>query len=100
MYLESPWFFSNQAMSISLSKCPMLQTIVLSFIASKCFCPTMLQLPVAVTTISTIGMAVSKVSTWKPSIAACNAQIGSTSVTMTLAPAPRKDSAEPLPTSP
>ncbi len=33
-------------------------------------------------------------------IAACRAQIGSTSVTSTRAPAPRSDWAEPLPTSP
>ena len=38
--------------------------------------------------------------TSKPSIAACNAQIGSISVIITRAPAPRNDSAEPLPTSP
>src|SRR6202035_3803355 len=37
---------------------------------------------------------------WKPSIAACSAQIGSTSVMITGAPCPRSDSAQPLPTSP
>src|ERR1700727_2573266 len=40
------------------------------------------------------------VATWKPSIAACSAQIGSISVTITRAPWPRSDSAHPLPTSP
>jgi len=40
------------------------------------------------------------VPTSKPSIAACNAQIGSTSVTITRAPPLRSDWAEPLPTSP
>ena len=39
-------------------------------------------------------------ATWKPSIAACSAQIGSISVTITRAPWPRSDSAQPLPTSP
>jgi hypothetical protein len=34
--------------------------------------------------------------TWKPSIAACRAQIGSISVTMTRAPWPRSDSARAL----
>ena len=38
--------------------------------------------------------------TAKPSIAACSAQIGSISVTITRAPAPFSDCAEPLPTSP
>ena len=33
-------------------------------------------------------------------MAACSAQIGSISVTMTRAPWPRSDSAQPLPTSP
>ena len=33
-------------------------------------------------------------------MAACRAQIGSTSVTLTRAPAPRRDAAEPFPTSP
>src|SRR6185437_5308105 len=42
----------------------------------------------------------STVATWKPSIAACNAQIGSISVTTTRAPNPRSECAEPLPTSP
>ena len=35
-----------------------------------------------------------------PSIAACNAHIGSTSVTITLAPPCRSEAADPLPTSP
>ena len=42
----------------------------------------------------------SRRATWKPSIAACSAQIGSTSPTMTRAPWPRSASAAPLPTSP
>src|SRR5438309_4228381 len=40
------------------------------------------------------------VVTSKPSIAACSALIGSISVTMTRAPIPRSECAEPLPTSP
>ena len=40
------------------------------------------------------------VTTSYPSIAACNALIGSTSVTQTLAPAPLRLAAEPFPTSP
>ena len=44
--------------------------------------------------------AVSMVTTRKPSIAACSAQMGSISVTQTVAPSPRSDCAQPLPTSP
>src|ERR1700683_4546862 len=40
------------------------------------------------------------VVTSNPSIAACSALIGSTSVTITRAPMPRSECAEPLPTSP
>src|SRR3546814_18581850 len=40
------------------------------------------------------------VTTSNPSIAACSAQIGSTSVTSTRAPPLRSEAAEPLPTSP
>src|SRR5690606_34873561 len=38
--------------------------------------------------------------TSKPSIAACKAQMGSISVTITRQPAPAKEAAEPFPTSP
>ena len=44
--------------------------------------------------------ALSTVFTSKPSIAACRAQIGSISVTITRAPYERIDAAQPLPTSP
>ena len=57
-------------------------------------------LPVVVTKISVSDIASSKVVTSNPSIAACSAQIGSTSVTFTLAPAPLSEAADPLPTSP
>src|SRR5690606_14751881 len=43
---------------------------------------------------------VSSFFTSYPSIAACRAHIGSISVTVTIDPAPRKDAAVPLPTSP
>ena len=42
----------------------------------------------------------SNVRTSNPSIAACNAHIGSISVTITLAPAPCNEAADPFPTSP
>merc|ERR1719498_1815871 len=40
------------------------------------------------------------VTTWKPSMHACKAQIGSHSVIITRAPQPRRAKAQPLPTSP
>jgi hypothetical protein len=43
---------------------------------------------------------VSNFLTSKPSIAACSAQIGSISVTVTIDPAPLNEAAVPLPTSP
>src|SRR5487761_1819976 len=57
-------------------------------------------LPVVVTKMSPVDTTSSRVVTWKPSIAACSAQIGSISVMITRAPWPRSDSAQPLPTSP
>src|SRR3954453_16972477 len=65
-----------------------------------CSCVITLKQPVAVTKMSAYSTTSSIVATWKPSIAACNAQIGSTSVTIPRAPCPRSDSAQPLPTSP
>ena len=56
--------------------------------------------PVAVTTISASLTAFTIFFTSKPSIEACNAQIGSISEIITRQPAERKDLAEPLPTSP
>ena len=98
--LVLPWLVSNQATSISLSKCPILQTIVLSFIDSK-WLPTIISLlPVVVTTILAFFIALSIFFTANPSIAAWRAHIGSISVTITLAPAPFKEAADPLPTSP
>jgi len=59
-----------------------------------------LRLPVAVTTISASFTASTIFLTSYHSIAACNAQIGSISVTITLICELFKDSAEPFPTSP
>ena len=56
--------------------------------------------PVAVTNISALEANSSIVVTSYPSMLACSAQIGSISVTTTLAPCERKDSADPFPTSP
>ena len=47
-----------------------------------------------------LGLVSSTVVTSNPSIAACKALMGSISVTMTRAPKPRSECAEPLPTSP
>ena len=57
-------------------------------------------LPVVVIIMSAVGVAVANFFTSKPSIAACKAQMGSTSVTVTIEPAPLNDAAVPLPTSP
>ena len=92
--------FFSAATWISLSKWPMLPTIAMSFIARMWSRVMTSRLPVAVMKMSARGAASSIVTTSKPSIAACSAQIGSTSVTMTRAPAPRSEAAEPLPTSP
>ena len=56
--------------------------------------------PVAVQTMSASGAASSIVMTWKPSIVACSALMGSISVTYTRAPMPLAACAQPLPTSP
>ena len=87
-------------MSISLSKCPMFPTIAWCFIRPIWLAVMMWKLPVALMKMSALSATSSRVATWKPSIAACSAQIGSISVTMTRAPCPRSDSAQPLPTSP
>merc|ERR1719424_636655 len=60
----------------------------------------MLKLPVAEVKISISPTHSSMVTTWKPSMHACKAQIGSHSVTNTRAPPPRSAKAHPLPTSP
>ena len=78
----------------------MLQTMALSFICSKCSPRMMSLLPVAVTMMSHSFTASTMRFTSYPSIAACKAQIGSISVTMTRQPALRSESAVPLPTSP
>ena len=50
--------------------------------------------------MSAVGKTVSSFLTSNPSMAACNAQIGSISVIVTILPAPLNDAAVPLPTSP
>merc|ERR1712039_99938 len=60
----------------------------------------MLKFPVADVKMSISPTTLSMVTTWKPSMHAWSAQIGSISVTKTRAPAPRMAKAHPLPTSP
>lgn len=60
----------------------------------------MFLLPVVVMKISASYKTVSSLTTSKPSIQAYKAQMGSISVTKTLAPAPFKAWAHPFPTSP
>mmetsp|Transcript_91930 Transcript_91930/g.256088 ORF Transcript_91930/g.256088 Transcript_91930/m.256088 type:complete len:383 (-) Transcript_91930:1566-2714(-) len=91
---------SRPFMSISLSKWPMLPTMALFFICFMCSSVMMLKLPVVVTNMSIWLTTRSILTTWKPSMQACRAQIGSISLTMTRAPAPRMAKALPLPTSP
>ena len=76
----------KEATSISMSKCPILQTIAWSFMASMWSLQIISAHPVVVTKMSAIGAASSIVTTSKPSIDACNAHIGSISVTSTRAP--------------
>uniref|UniRef100_A0A7C9AKT5 Uncharacterized protein n=1 Tax=Opuntia streptacantha TaxID=393608 RepID=A0A7C9AKT5_OPUST len=87
-------------MSISLSKWPMLQTMALFFIFLMWSTMIMSLLPVVVTKMSASETTSSKVRTWRPSIRACRAQMGSISVTITRAPAAFMAAAQPLPTSP
>uniref|UniRef100_A0A7C9CZ26 Uncharacterized protein n=1 Tax=Opuntia streptacantha TaxID=393608 RepID=A0A7C9CZ26_OPUST len=78
----------------------MLQTMALFFICFMCLTMMMSLLPVVVTKMSPSETTSSKVRTWKPSMQACRAQIGSISVTITRAPAAFRAAAQPLPTSP
>src|SRR5256714_7609860 len=98
--LVIPGSLARPAMSISLSKWPMLPTMAWCFMRDMCSAVITFLLPVAVTKMSACSTMSSIVVTWYPSIAACNAQIGSISVMTTRAPCPRSDSAQPLPTSP
>src|SRR2546421_1225842 len=95
-----PGSLARPAMSISLSKWPMLPTMAWCFMRDMCSAVITFLLPVAVTKMSACSTMASSVVTWYPSIAACSAQIGSISVMITRAPCPRSDSAQPLPTSP
>merc|ERR1719462_454079 len=65
-----------------------------------CSSVMILKFPVADVKMSISPTTDSMVTTWKPSLQACRAQIGSISVTSTRAPAPRMAKAQPLPTSP
>ena len=87
-------------MSISLSKWPMLPTMALFFILAMCSTMMMSLLPVVVMKMSQMSTTSSMGDTWKPSIAAWSAQMGSISETITRAPAALSACAEPLPTSP
>ena len=78
----------------------MLQTMAPSFIAFMCSRVITSRQPVVVTKMSPSLAACFMGITSSPSIAACRAQIGSTSVTMTRAPKPFMEPTEPLPTSP
>ena len=49
-------------------------------------------------TMSALVTAVSTLRTLCPSMEACSAQMGSTSLTSTLQPMPRREAAQPLPT--
>ena len=71
-----------------------------SRIAAKCSRRKTLMLPVAVMNSSPQAAAWPAVMTWKPSISASSARIGSTSTTATWAPWPAIRAAIPLPTQP
>ena len=61
--ISSHLHFSSEAMSISLSKWPMLQTIAWSFIAAMCSQRITPLLPVVVTKMSALSAAYSMVTT-------------------------------------
>mmetsp|Transcript_20452 Transcript_20452/g.69487 ORF Transcript_20452/g.69487 Transcript_20452/m.69487 type:complete len:201 (+) Transcript_20452:364-966(+) len=90
----------SSAISISLSKWPMLPTMALFFMACMCSRRMMPLLPVVVMNTSASATMVSRRTTRKPSMAAWSAQMGSISVTYTTAPAALRAWALPLPTSP
>merc|ERR1719401_2004295 len=92
--------FSRPAMSISLSKCPMFPTMALFFIRAMVAAMRMPLFPVVVTKMSAIPTTSSRALTVKPSMHACNAQMGSISVTWTTQPLARRAMAQPFPTSP
>mmetsp|Transcript_46701 Transcript_46701/g.123968 ORF Transcript_46701/g.123968 Transcript_46701/m.123968 type:complete len:202 (-) Transcript_46701:829-1434(-) len=96
----TPGNLVRPAMSISLSKWPMLPTMALFFILDMWSAMMMDLLPVVVTKMSAVDTTSSRGATWKPSMQAWSAQIGSISVTMVRAPADFMAAAQPLPTSP
>ena len=87
-------------MSSSTLKWPLLQTMAPSGMAWKCSLRMMPLLPVTVTKSWPILAASAMVMTSKPSITASSARVGSISVTITRAPAPRARRATPRPTQP
>mmetsp|Transcript_15557 Transcript_15557/g.54045 ORF Transcript_15557/g.54045 Transcript_15557/m.54045 type:complete len:422 (+) Transcript_15557:392-1657(+) len=95
-----PFHDSMPAMSISLSKWPMLPTMALFFMRLIISAVMMSLLPVPVMKMSASSMTLSILRTMKPSMHACSAQIGSISVTYTTAPCAFSACAQPLPTSP
>ncbi len=60
----TPWVRARPAMSISLSKWPMLPRMALFFIRPICSAVTTSMLPVAVMTMSAEPMTSSSVATW------------------------------------
>merc|ERR1712226_731610 len=74
--------------------------MALFFMAFMCSNLMILKFPVVDTKMSASPTTDSMVTTWNPSMQACNAQMGSISVTRTRAPAPLMAKAQPLPTSP
>ena len=81
--------FSSAGMSISTLKWPELEMMAPSFIRSKWSLVRTLLLPVTVQKTSPSLAASVMDMTRKPSMTASSAFVGSTSVTMTSAPAPR-----------
>jgi type I restriction enzyme, R subunit len=71
---------SRPAMSISLSKWPMLQTMALCFIRRMSAAEMTPKLPVEVTNTSNFSTVSSRRTTSRPCMQACSAQMGSTSV--------------------
>ncbi len=91
---------SSAGISISTLKCPELEMMAPSFIRSKCSLVSTLLLPVTVQNTSP-SLAASVIDiTRKPSMTASSAFVGSTSVTITSAPAPRARLANPRPHQP
>src|SRR6202162_4262847 len=81
--------FSSDGMSISTLKWPEFETMAPSFIIAKCCLARTFLLPVTVQKTAPILAASSMLITRNPSITASRAFVGSISVMITSAPAPR-----------